>query len=331
MKKVSVIVPVYNTGIYLRRCLDSLVNQTIKDIEIIIVDDGSTDESPVILDEYATRYPNLIQKIRKENGGQGSARNIALPMCTGEYVTALDSDDYMELDAYEKMYNCAIENNADYVGCGYKSVVVDGEEIVSTKVPVYRKTCTNSREMFIDALVNMFTTLYKRSILIESGARYPEGLIYEDTAFYIEPIPWVQKPVYVHEPLACRTIRAGSTMTNSKPEKVANIFSVLSYALDFFKEKEVYENYKEEIEYFCGKLLLCSSLNRISFIKKNKDRKTLIRKTTCFFDANLRDFRKNVYIPKGVKGFYLKHYNKALISLVVWALHIRFLIRKDYL
>ena len=119
MPKVSVIVPVYNVEKYIDKCLESLVNQTLKDIEIIIVNDGSTDNSIKIVEEYKEKYKNKIIYLEKENGGLSDARNYGIQYAKGEYIAFLDSDDYVDRKMYEKLYNKAIENNSDIVECDF--------------------------------------------------------------------------------------------------------------------------------------------------------------------------------------------------------------------
>lgn len=333
MKLISVVIPVYNTGNLMYKCFDSLVNQTIgiDKLDVIVVDDGSTDTiSLPIVKEYVEKYPNSFRLLTKSNGGQGSARNMAFPLCEGEFITCLDSDDAFELNWCEKMYGAAKEKDADFVGCGYKAVRYEADKTVVVRELDMRPVCNSNREMFIDADVCMFTTLFKKSVLEASKARYPEGLIYEDTAFFIELLPWIKKPVYIEEALSIRTLHLGSTMTNAKPEKVANIFPVFDYLLSFFNEKGVRGEYDKELEYFVGKVLLCSSVNRISFVKKKRDRKELLKKTIRYLQENLPDFKKNPYIHNGAKGFYLHHYNYFVISIAEELLHIRFMIKKDY-
>ena len=114
MPKVSVIVPVYNVEKYIARCLTSLVNQTIEDLEIIVVNDGSKDNSEQIIKEFKKDYKNIIY-VKKENGGLSSARNFGLIYATGEYVAFLDSDDYVDRTLYQKMYEKAKTTNSDYV------------------------------------------------------------------------------------------------------------------------------------------------------------------------------------------------------------------------
>ena len=122
MIKVSIIVPVYGVEEWLSRCLDSLVNQTLNDIEIIVVNDGSPDNSQAIIDEYERKYPDMVKGYQKENGGLSDARNYGMKYATGEYIAFVDSDDYVDLAMYEKLYLKAKEDNADAVTCAYFKV-----------------------------------------------------------------------------------------------------------------------------------------------------------------------------------------------------------------
>ena len=115
--KVSVIVPVYNVEKFIDKCLNSLVNQTLKEIEIIVVNDGSPDNSQKVIDEYVKKYPDKIKSFIKENGGQGSARNMGIEKAVGEYISFVDSDDWLDLDTLEKMYFLAKKDKSDIVIC----------------------------------------------------------------------------------------------------------------------------------------------------------------------------------------------------------------------
>ncbi len=112
MPKVSIIIPVYNVEKYLQRCLDSVVNQTLKDIEIICVNDGSTDNSAIILEEFSKK-DERIKIVNQKNGGLSRARNTGLEHSNGDYIGFLDSDDWIDLDYYEKLHDAAERNNCD--------------------------------------------------------------------------------------------------------------------------------------------------------------------------------------------------------------------------
>ena len=128
MPKVSIIVPTYNVEQYLHECMDSIINQTLKDIEIICVDDGSTDNSGKILDEYATR-DNRIKVIHKQNGGYGRAMNVGFDNATGEYIGIVEPDDYVALDMYEELYKKAIENDVDFIKADFNRFVNENNEL----------------------------------------------------------------------------------------------------------------------------------------------------------------------------------------------------------
>ncbi len=132
MPLVSIIVPVYNTERQLAKCLNSLINQTLKDIEIILVDDGSPDNSPAICDEYA-KNDSRIKVIHKENGGLSSARNAALDIAKGKYIGFVDSDDFVDIKMFEKMYNSANKDNSDICICSHYNIYKDN--VVSNKLP----------------------------------------------------------------------------------------------------------------------------------------------------------------------------------------------------
>lgn len=118
MNKVSIIVPVFNVEKYLQRCMDSLLNQTLKDIEIIMVDDESPDNCPQLCEDYRAKYPN-VKVVHKKNGGLGYARNSGLEICEGEYVAFIDSDDFVDIHMFEDLYDYAHKNRLDACFCGY--------------------------------------------------------------------------------------------------------------------------------------------------------------------------------------------------------------------
>ena len=123
--KVSVIVPVYNVEAYLERCLDSLVKQTLEEMEIIVVNDGTKDNSQAIIDRYAAAYPQKVISLIKENGGLSDARNYGIPYAHGEYIGFVDSDDYLNVTMYQKLYDRAAETDSDIVVCGIYGIDVN--------------------------------------------------------------------------------------------------------------------------------------------------------------------------------------------------------------
>lgn len=330
--KVSIIVPVYNTEKYLRKCLDSLVNQTLDNIEIVIVNDGSKDSSPEIIKEYIDRYPEKFVYASQENSGQAVARNKAIKMCSGEYIGFLDSDDFVRTDMFERMYNAAVSGKADYVACGYTDLTYDenGKE-VELEHYVHSRLAYKTKDMFFGALASPFLHLYKRNVLMESGADFPEGVVYEDTAFYLNLIPYIKRLSVIDEPLAYRVRHSNSTMTTFKAAKVRQIFPVLDYSLNFYKSHGVYDRYHKELEYFCVRVLLCSSLQRIGKVADRKERKALLRETLEYINKNFGDRNKNKYFKGGLQNLYMRTFNKITAPFYAWLIRMKGKFEKEYI
>lgn len=297
MFKVSVIIPVYNTEKYLEDCLESVINQTLRELEIILIDDGSTDSSYQIMERYKSQYPDRIQLLSKENGGQATARNMAIPLCRGEYIGFVDSDDYIEPSMYEKMYEKAVEMSADYVECNYINVKVneagEQERIADYGSRVREYTC--KKDMFIDPMLAPWNKMYRRELLQNSTVVFPEGLIYEDTAFCLNAISLVETFAYVPEKFVVHYYRGSSTMNINKSHKVADILDVLKNVIDYYKNNNIYEEYKEELEYVITKILLCSSMKRIAQIPDRKLRKKFCIMTWEMIQTYFPDYKSNIY------------------------------------
>ena len=309
MFKVSVIIPVYNTEQYLEACLDSVLGQTLKELEVILVNDGSTDSSLKIMEKYQSEYPDRVRLLSKENGGQATARNVAIPLCTGEYIGFVDSDDYIEPEMYESMYRKAKEADADYVECDYVNVKVNahGEQERIADYGSRVREYTSKEDMFIDPMLAPWNKLYRRTLLQESDVRFPEGYIYEDTAFCLKAISLVQSFAFVPEKFVVHYFRGGSTMNVNKSKRVANIFPVLKDVITFYQKHDLFEKYYPELEYEIVKILLCSSMIRISEIPDKKLRRQYCKDTWAMIREYFPKYKKNAYLKhKGMKNLYMK-------------------------
>lgn len=172
---VTVTVPVYNTSKYLRKCLDSLAAQTLKDIEIIVVDDGSTDNSGAICDEYGSRYSNF-KIIHQENGGLAAARQTGLEAASGEYIIVCDSDDWVEPDMYERLYKAAKDTDADIVMCGYVAEYSDGRSVPVQKWFKHLDFEGHMKELFGTGYNNSWIRLVRRSLFTDNNIVYERGI-----------------------------------------------------------------------------------------------------------------------------------------------------------
>lgn len=321
--KVSVIVPVYNTERYLRKCLDSLINQTLNEVEIVVVNDGSSDSSPEIIREYAEAYPDRFVYRSQENSGQAVARNIALSLCHGEYIGFLDSDDFVKPDMFERMYEKARTQDADYVACGYSDLTYEDGKEIELQHYVASRVALQTKDMYEGALVSPFLHLYRRDVLVKSQVKFPEGVIYEDTAFYLNLIPHIHKLAVIEEPLAYRVRHSNSTMTNFKAEKVAQIFPVLDAALAYYKEHCFYDTYRNELEYFCVRVLLCSSMQRIGKVAERTSRKELVDSTLTYIEREFPEYRKNKLFSGGIQNIYMKSFNKCTAGFYMGIIRLK--------
>ena len=305
MPKVSVIVPIYNVEKYLEKCINSLLSQTLEDIQIILVNDGSKDNSGTIAKKYAERNKDKVIYVEKENGGLSDARNYGLKYATGDFVAFLDSDDYIEKNAYEEMYNKAIEENSDYVECDFIWEYPNKAKI--DKQYKYQ----NKNEMLSFVRVVAWNKLIKRSLIIEHNLEFPKGLRYEDVEFTYKLIPYINKFAYVDKPFIHYVQREGS-IANVQNERTAEIFTVLDEVIEFYKKNNIYEEYKEELEYNYARYLLCSSLKRMCKIKDKKTRKELLQKTWKKLNCNFPNWKKNRILSTVNidKNKYMKTINK---------------------
>lgn len=210
--RISVIVPVYNTAAYLRKCLDSLTGQTLEDIEIVCVDDGSTDESPIILEEYAAR-DGRVRVLRQENQGAGAARNNGLAHARGTYVMFCDSDDFMALDALELMGGQCEQDAADVCVCAGERFYESLELTVAApgylevkrlpeEMPFNRHS--NAEHLFSFTTIMMFNKMFRRQFLLDHDLRYGTTRNGEDVEicafalWYAERITVVRKPLVTY-------------------------------------------------------------------------------------------------------------------------------------
>ncbi len=214
--KLSIIVPVYNAEAFLRPCLDSLINQTIGDYEIILINDGSTDGSLAILDEYQQRFPDKIRVETVANGGQGRARNIGLRMARGDYLGFVDSDDWIDPHMYEKLLSAAEEAGADLAQCDRFDCWPDGR-------CVYKDMTGYQGKMAIDTAV--WNKLIKRSAA--EGITFFEGLWYEDMAYVVGLVLRTEQIVNVREGLYFYRCGHTSTMNNNNARKNLDMIQVL--------------------------------------------------------------------------------------------------------
>ena len=278
MPKISVIVPVYNVEKYIDKCLKSLTLQTLQGIEIIIVNDGSLDRSIDIIEKYVKENPTKIKYYEKKNGGLSTARNYGLEYATGEYIAFLDSDDYVEINMYEEMYNLAKKENADMVECDFIWEWEYGKKVYDK-----RREYKTKEDMMKKPRVVAWNKIYKREILNKNKIRFPEGLIYEDMEFFYKLLPYLNKISYINKYFV-HYIQRKDSISNKETKKIEDIFKILDNIFDYYKEQNLYNQYEKELKYMKKRILLGSSLKRILKIKDARNKKKNDSKNSNLFN-----------------------------------------------
>ena len=309
MKKVSIIVPFYNVEEYIERSIKSLINQSLDDIEIILVNDGSKDGSEEIAKEYKNKYPDKIIYLEKENGGLSDARNYAIPYATGEYIAFLDSDDYIEEEMYEEMYETAKLDKADIVECDY--LWEYPEETIESKGRTYK----NRQDMLLNARVVAWNKLIKRELLEKTMIRFPVGLRYEDVEFFYKLVPYINSISIVKKPFV-HYVQRENSISNTQTGRTAEIITVLDNVINFYKEKNIYKDYEKELEYNYARYLLCSSMLRMIMIENREERQKNISYAWEKLNATFPNWKENKYLKEnGLKNKYMLSVNEKTLKL----------------
>ena len=255
--KVSVIIPIYNVEEYLKQCLDSLVNQTLNEIEMICVNDGSTDSSLQILEEYAQK-DERIKVINKENEGLGAARNTGMEHAIGEYIGFVDSDDWIELDAYEKLYKNAKYYNSDMVMCPIHIYDNTTKELKYNQ-PYFKLDCfnenfdnctfdhTKTKDFLFKISVTAWNKIYRKSFLDKINAKFPEGLIFEDNPFFYETYLKAKNVSLVRDFLYFYRVNRADSIIVKADEKYFDLIKIQDLSIQNFIETNNFDEYKFDL------------------------------------------------------------------------------------
>lgn len=292
MDKVSILVPVYNSSEYLKKCVESILNQTYENIELVLVDDGSTDSSRDIIEEFKNK-DNRVKPVFIENNGVANARNVAVDNATGEYFIYVDSDDWIEQDYIEKLYNLIIKENADIVVGNCVNYIEKTDTYKHKDFGICENRIYNKYEAVEMLMYHNFLRhspwgkLYKKQVF--DGMRFPIGYHYEDLALIYKLFLKSEKIVYTPIEKYVYRVREGSIVHRQLSEN--DLKAIL--------------NYSEEIVEFLGKeapqivnsgkySLLMHSVKILSNIKFNKYNKKYINRIMNYF----KQYRRNVIKDK---------------------------------
>lgn len=299
--KLSIIVPVYNMAAdgKLEYCLESLVNQTVTDYEIIAVDDCSTDHSLEILKEYESRYPDRFRAIHSEvNKHQGGAKNIGIKEAVGEWIGFIDSDDWITSDMYERLLQKAEETGADLVGCDY---CLTGEHSmkVGQIVPNNKKEQCGilDREKRASLILDggsLVVKIFKRAMILERGLWFPEHIFYEDNALGNSYLVLAKRFEYIEEPLYFYYQHESSTVHTISEKRCEDRLEAGRLMLQEARRHGFYEELKPELEYSFTLLFYINTLfTYMAGVGRTKYR--FVKAMGKEMKETFPDFEKNPY------------------------------------
>ncbi len=247
MPLISIIVPVYNVESYLEKCINSIINQSYKNLEIILVNDGSKDRSGEICDFYASK-DDRIKIINKSNGGLSDARNCGLEVAKGEYIAFIDSDDWVDKDLYKILYELIIKYNSDISVCSFKKAVSEGENLNNINDEVVYTNITALEKIYADDGVDMvvaWNKLFKKDILI--GEKFPKGKIHEDV-FLIPRLMYKAKSIaYTNKELIYYRVNPNSITNSEFNIKRLDYIEALESTSRFYKDNNLDELYIKSV------------------------------------------------------------------------------------
>ncbi|WP_138205052.1 glycosyltransferase [Haloimpatiens lingqiaonensis] len=234
---ISIIVPVYNVEKYLKACLESLLGQSYHNIEVILVDDGSRDNSPIICDYYAA-IDQRVKVIHKENGGASAARNTGIKAAKGKYIMFVDSDDYVDEDFVKSMIECMLEKFVDMVVCGYERVILNKNKVLCRKSITYGLAeYKNKDELYKDfypffdnkGFNTLWNKIYHANIIKDNNIRFIENInMAEDFLFNLKYIQYVTSCAFIDKPLYKYVISENYLSNRYEPNTFQNRIFVLN-------------------------------------------------------------------------------------------------------
>ncbi len=311
---VSVIVPCYNGEKTITRTLDSLVNQTLENMEIIVINDGSTDHSKQVIEEYiASHNDKNICLYTKENEGIATARNYALTKVHGEYFGFLDSDDYAEKEMFYDLYTLAKKDNLEVAVSDFYWEY--GNEQRLEKEGPY----LGGKDMMIHLFAVLWNKIYRTDWIHTLDISFPDGDRYEDACYlyclsmHVKHIGFTNKP-YVHY------VQQKSSITHTNNDQVKNMIHVFQIILDYYQKHGLYEMYHDELEYIHIKFFLGNSFLRSARIKDAKDRRYTIELGWNLLNTEFPNWHDNPYLKSlgGLKNKYFQMVYSWNIYFFAW-------------
>lgn len=293
---ISVIIPIYNVGEYLSRCLSSVSYQSFKDFEVIMVDDSSTDNSPQIATEFENKYPNF-RLVHNPSKGVSSARNLGVSLARGEYVAFVDSDDYIDVNYLKYLYTSAKENDADVVHCNYGLYYIESGLVRPVIIRKPRVKIMSNLEMAEHTISDfcmrsyLWNKLWRKSLFTDNNITFPE-MRYEDIATTSRLLYFANKGVVINKVLYYYTIRKGSIVQTASLKNSSDYLLSFGYLKRFFIDQNCYKELRASFfqlglaMYFANAYFMFKfhfNKRNFKYFFKNID---VSRKNLCYFCTN---------------------------------------------
>lgn len=319
MADISVIVPAYNAEKYLEKCLDSLVNQTKKNIEIIAVNDGSKDNTLKILNEYKSKYPDMIKVISQENQGLSVTRNNGIKVASGKYIVFVDSDDEIELDLLEKIWDKVTEFPYDIIAFDVNWIYPDKNQVATSAVIWDKRELLleDKKKLLIDINVMACNKAYKKELFEDESVLFVPNTWFEDVLFTYKIIPQINSIAKIDFP-GYKYFQRENSITYTFSDRLNQIHSVMDSILEYYKIQSLYDTYKDELEYIFVRYSFATYIKRLAKAKDKKKFNDGIRFVKSRVNEVFPNYKKNKYLHSGIKSFYLRNFNNFFAYLIFY-------------
>ena len=320
MVDISVIVPAYNVEKYISSCLNSLLNQTKKEIEIIVIDDGSTDNTLNILNEYKKNNPSKIHVVSQENQGLSITRNNGIKLSTGKYILFVDGDDEIDINLLKNLWDKLEEIPYDVIAFNVEVIYPNKKIIVNPGITSDIKNFNlDSKKKFLTDMYCMACNkIYKKDLFKDNTLLFTPNTWFEDVLLMHKLIPNITSLGYLDFP-GYKYYQRENSITYTYSDKLKDINFVLEKILEYYKKNDLYSIYKSELEYIYVRYMFATYIKRLAKTKnKQKFNDGILYSLNCV-NKTFPNYKENIYINKGgFKNLYLKNFNKFLAKIIYY-------------
>ena len=292
--RISIIVPIYNVREYLSRCVESVLANDTRDCELILVDDGSTDGSAQLCDQYAKEHPELIRVLHQANAGPGAARNTGIAAAKGEWFLFADSDDRLAPQALTRLWEVMAAGDADVISFQFYKESTEGQSWEAWSGPLQEKTSFSLAEQpsFLLTQPSCWLRLWKRSVFEDNGISFPNVVWYEDVRTVTKLLAKAKKIVNLPDHLYYYLDRPGSIMNSSQLPRNRDILPAFTDILDWFDSQGLTKTYYDEPCALTVQHVLLAASVRVARIDPKSE---ILEELRSFTEQRFPDWRKNPY------------------------------------